>query len=880
MNLKPRKIPFSPPDMSEAEIEQVAEALRSGWITTGPKTKEFERQIAAYVGTAKAACLSSATAAMEMALRLIGVGPDDEVIVPAYTYTASASVTQHVGCKLVLVDSQPDCVEMDYDKMADAITEKTKVICPVDLGGIVCDFDRIFQIVEAKKALFRPSNEIQKRIGRIVIAADDAHALGAQWHGKMAGSIADFSAFSFHAVKNLTTAEGGALVWNLPFGEQPVSYDAWSTVPPVDGETWNEYLYRLLQLYSLHGQSKDALAKSQLGSWEYDVIGPWYKCNMTDIMAGIGLAQFKRYPAMLERRRHIIGLYDEALKDLPVAVLKQYGADFSANGHLYLTRLLGCTDEERRKVIQKMAERGVTCNVHYKPLPMLTAYKALGFDIKDFPNAYHLYENEVTLPLHSRLSDEDVAYVIENYVEVINDICFSGGHNLSRPHTFMPNVLFSNFDTPKSNPMERKRIYLCLAHMSDAGLEQKYIQEAFDTNWVVPLGPNVNGFEKDLEDFVNGTNSQLSIVNSQLNKRVVALSAGTAAVHLALIACGVKPGDEVIVQSFTFCASSHPITYLGATPIFVDSEKDSWNMDINLMEEAIKDRIAKTGKKPKAIVPVALYGMPYDIDRIMAVAEKYDIPVVEDAAEGFGSRWKGRVLGTYGKFGVLSFNGNKMITTSGGGALVCPDADEWQRIMWLATQARESYPYYQHEAIGYNYRMSNICAGIGRGQMTVADDHIAHHKHVFELYKELLKDVKGIEVHGNPDDRYDSNFWLNTITIDPQLRIKGQDDAYKTVVQGAVGGAGGVVHATESTHTDCEPNANVEALRVFLDQRAIEARPLWKPMHKQPVYKDAPAYVNGVSEALFKVGMCLPSGPYVSDEDVRYIVDCIKEAIE
>ena len=876
MNLKPRKIPFSPPDMSEAEIEQVAEVLRSGWITTGMKTKEFERQIAAFVGTAKAACLSSATAAMEMALRLIGVGPDDEVIVPAYTYTASASVTQHVGCKLVLLDSQPDCVEMDYDKMADAITEKTKVICPVDLGGIVCDFDRIFQIVEAKKALFRPSNEIQKRFGRIIVAADDAHALGAQWHGKMAGSIADFSSFSFHAVKNLTTAEGGALVWNLPFGEEPVSYDAWSKVPRIDGETWNGYLYRLLQLYSLHGQSKDALTKSKLGLWEYDVIGPWYKCNMTDIMAGIGLAQLKRYPAMLEHRRHIIDVYDEALKDLPVAVLKQYGEDFSANGHLYLTRLLGCNNAKRQEVIVKMADRGIACNVHYKPLPMMTAYKALGFDIKDFPNAYHLFENEVTLPLHSRLSDEDVAYVIENYVEVIKDNCFSSGLNVSRPHSSTPNVLFSNFDASKSNAMERKRIYLCLAHMSDAGLEQKYIQEAFDTNWVVPLGPNVNGFEKDLEEFVNGT----SLQNEPLQKRVVALSAGTAAVHLALIACGVGPGDEVIVQSFTFCASSHPITYLGAKPIFVDSEKDSWNMDIDLMEEAIKDRIAKTGRKPKAIVPVALYGMPYDIDRIMAVAEKYDIPVVEDAAEGFGSRWKGQVLGTFGKFGVLSFNGNKMITTSGGGALVCPDQEAWQKIMWLATQARESYPYYQHEAIGYNYRMSNICAGIGRGQMTVVDDHIAHHKHVFELYKELLKDVPGIEVHSNPDERYESNFWLNTIIIDPSVRIKGQENAYKTVVQGAVGGAAGVVHATDSTHTDCEPNANVEALRVFLDRAGIEARPLWKPMHKQPVYKDAPAYVNGVSEALFKVGMCLPSGPYVSDDDVHYIVDCIKEAIE
>lgn len=422
---------------------------------------------------------------------------------------------------------------------------------------------------------------------------------------------------------------------------------------------------------------------------------------------------------------------------------------------------------------------------------------------------------------------------------------------------------------------ERKRIYLCLAHMSDEGLEQKYIKEAFDTNWVVPLGPNVNGFEHDLEEFVNENENQ----NEKLTKRVVALSAGTAAVHLGLLNCGVKAGDEVIVQSFTFCASSHPITYLGATPVFVDSEKDSWNMDPELMEEAIKDRIAKTGKKPAAIVPVALYGMPYQIDRIMEIANKYGIPVVEDAAEGFGSRWNGQVLGTFGKYGVLSFNGNKMITTSGGGALITANEDEWREIMMYATQYRESYPYYQHEKIGYNYRMSNICAGIGRGQMTVVNDHIAHHKHVQALYEELLKDVKGIKVHGNPDSRYDSNFWLCTITLDENLKIKGQENAYKTIVTGAVGGAAGVIHAATSAHTDCEPNANVEALRVMMDQAQIEARPLWKPMHKQPVYKNAPAYVNGVSEALFKVGMCLPAGPYVTDDDVRYIVDTIKAAI-
>lgn len=422
MSLKLRSIPFSPPDMSEAEIEQVAEALRSGWITTGPKTKEFERQIAAYIGVDKAVCLSSATAAMEMALRLIGVGPEDEVIVPAYTYTATASVTQHVGCKLVMVDSQEDNVEMDYEKLADAITERTKVICPVDLGGIVCDYDKIVAVVEAKKSLFRPSNEIQKRIGRVVVAADSAHAFGSSRHGKMAGSIADFTSFSFHAVKNLTTAEGGALVWHLPFGADPVSYDAGSTVPPVGGETWNAYLYRVSQLYSLHGQSKDALAKTGMGSWEYDIIGPWYKCNMTDIMGGIGLAQLKRYPELLQRRREIVELYNTALAGLPVSVLDHYSKDHVSNGHLYITRLLGRSDQERREVILKMAERKIACNVHFKPLPMMTAYKALGFDIQDYPNAFKLYENEVTLPLYTRLSDEDAEYVISNFVDIVSKL--------------------------------------------------------------------------------------------------------------------------------------------------------------------------------------------------------------------------------------------------------------------------------------------------------------------------------------------------------------------------------------------------------------------------------------------------------------------------
>lgn len=421
---------------------------------------------------------------------------------------------------------------------------------------------------------------------------------------------------------------------------------------------------------------------------------------------------------------------------------------------------------------------------------------------------------------------------------------------------------------------EREEIYLCLARMSEEGLEQKYVKEAFDTNWVVPLGPNVNGFENDLKMFVSE-----NVDGTEVAREVVALSAGTAALHLALLACGVGLGDEVCVQTFTFCASSHPVAYLGATPVFIDSEPDSWNMDPELLEKAVLDRKAKTGKYPKAIIPVALYGMPYDCGKIMAVADRYGIPVIEDAAEGFGSKWKGRLLGTFGRFGVFSFNGNKMITTSGGGALICKDTESKNNIMWYATQARDAYPYYQHTVIGYNYRMSNICAGIGRGQMTVVNEHIAHHKHVQALYKELLKEVEGVVLHEAPNADYDSNYWLCTVMLDPKVRIQGQDNAYKEVIKTAIGGAAGVVHAVENPATDCQPNSNVEALRVFMLSKKIEARPVWKPMHKQPVYKNAPAYVNGVSEAVFKVGMCLPAGPYVTDTDVRYIVDCIKEAI-
>lgn len=422
--MKLRNIPFSPPDMTETEVAEVREAILSGWITTGPRTKKLEQQISEFVHTDKTVCLNSATASMEMVLHLLGVGPGDEVIVPAYTYTATASVTQHVGAKLVMVDSQKDSVEMDYDQLEKAITEKTKVIVPVDIAGIVADYDRVFEIVERKKALFHPSNALQAKFGRIIVSGDCAHSFGANRNGKMAGEIADFSSFSFHAVKNFTTAEGGAMTWHLPFGKEvvPIDIDYMPTVPKKEFETWNELLYRLSQLFSLHGQNKDALAKTKLGAWEYDIIGPWYKCNMTDIMAALGLVQMQRYQQLLERRYEIVAKFNEGLKDLPVAVLNHRDADHCSSHHLYLIRLLGKTREETNQVIEMMAERGIATNVHYKPLPMMTAYKALGFDIKNYPNAYHLFENEITFPLNTKLSDEDVDYIIENFVEIVKGL--------------------------------------------------------------------------------------------------------------------------------------------------------------------------------------------------------------------------------------------------------------------------------------------------------------------------------------------------------------------------------------------------------------------------------------------------------------------------
>ncbi len=426
------KVPFSPPDMTEQEAQEVREAILSGWITTGPRTKKLESIISEYVHTDKTVCLNSATAAMEMVLHLLNVGPGDEVIVPAYTYTASASVVQHVGAKLVLVDSQTNNVEMDYDKLSDAITERTKVIVPVDLGGVIADYDRVYEIVEQKKHLFRPSNALQAKIGRIIVSADCAHSFGANWHGKMAGEIADFSSFSFHAVKNFTTAEGGAMTWNLSFGNEvvPTDVDYMPTVPKKGDETWNELLYRISQLFSLHGQNKDALAKTKLGAWEYDIIGPWYKCNMTDMMAALGLVQFERYPSLLNRRQEMVARYNAAIDKLnvdldadhQVAYLNHKDGNHCGSHHLYIVRLQGRTREEANKVIELMAEREIATNVHYKPLPMMTAYKTLGFDIKEYPNAYHLFENEITLPLNTKMTDEMVEYVISNFVEIVKKL--------------------------------------------------------------------------------------------------------------------------------------------------------------------------------------------------------------------------------------------------------------------------------------------------------------------------------------------------------------------------------------------------------------------------------------------------------------------------
>ena len=432
---KRRNVPFSPPDMTEREAEEVKDAILSGWITTGPRTKKLEQLISEYVHTDKTVCLNSATAAMEMVLHVLGVGPGDEVIMPAYTYTASASVVAHVGATIVMVDSQPDNVEMDYEKLAEAITEKTKVIVPVDLAGICADVEKIKEIITRPEILakFRPANDIQKAMGRIFVSNDCAHSFGAERHGKMAGEIADFSSFSFHAVKNFTTAEGGAMTWNLPFGNEVVPQQqvyCGSPVPFIEGETWNAFIYRISQLFSLHGQNKDALAKTKLGAWEYDIIGPWYKCNMTDIMAALGLVQFERYPEMLEKRQKYVQMYNEGIDNLnanldanhQVAYLNHKDADHCSSHHLYLVRLVGRTREEANKVIEQMAERGIATNVHYKPLPMMTAYKALGFDIKDYPNAYHLFENEITLPLNTRMTEEDVEYVIENFVDIVKSL--------------------------------------------------------------------------------------------------------------------------------------------------------------------------------------------------------------------------------------------------------------------------------------------------------------------------------------------------------------------------------------------------------------------------------------------------------------------------
>ncbi len=780
------KVPFSPPDITDEEIKEVVEALRSGWITTGPRTKELEKNIADFCGgtSKKVVCLNSQTACAEMALRLLGVGEGDEVIVPAYTYTATASVVCHVGAKLVMVDTVADGYTMDYDKLEQAITPATKVIIPVDLGGIPCDYKRIFEIVEKKKGLFKPASRLQKAMGRISVNADTAHAFGAFLGDRPVGCIADFSAFSFHAVKNFTTAEGGALTWN--------------TIPGID----DEELYRELQFLSLHGQSKDALAKTKMGSWEYDIVAPFYKCNMTDVAAGIGLAQLKRYPQMLQRRREIIERYDAAFRPFGLQTLEHYTDEYQSSGHLYLTRVPGISLEERNEIITEMAKRGVACNVHYKPLPMHSAYKNMGFNIKDFPNAYAQFENEISLPLHTCLTDEQVEYVINSYCEVLKE------KKIESDDFYMKNHAKIVLATPTMH-----------------GDEMKFINQAFEKNWIAPLGFNCDGFEKEMRQY------------QEAEVYPLAVSSGTAALHLSVKLAGIKPGDVVLCSDMTFAATVNPVVYEGGVPVFIDSEYETWNLDPQVLEKAF-------AKYPqaKAVMMVHLYGVPAKMDEIRNICKKHQAILIEDAAEALSSSYKGEKCGTFGKYSVLSFNGNKIITTSGGGMLLCKDAKTRERALFLATQAKEPFPYYQHEEIGYNYRLSNVLAGIGRGQLIHVEEHKRLKEKIYHRYEEGLRDLP---VTMNPylnDSK--PNFWLSCMTINEGVDVKPEYVMQK------------------------------------LAEVNIESRPIWKPMHMQPVFSKCDYISLGeknVCEDIFARGLCLPSDIKMTEEQQDFVIANIKK---
>ena len=810
-----RKIPFSPPDISEQEISEVVDTLYSGWITTGPKTKELERRIADWVGVERCVCLNSQTACAELALHLLGIGDGDEVITCAYTYTATASVISQVGAKIVLVDTQKSSLEMDYEALEKAINEKTKAIIPVDLAGIPCDYDRIFEIVNRKKCIFKPSkNDIQQALGRVAVLADTAHAFGAKFNGKMVGSIADFSSFSFHAVKNLTTGEGGALTWN--------------TIPGVS----NEEIYKRLQVFSLHGQTKDALAKTQLGAWEYDIIGLHYKRNLTDIAAAMGLKQFERYPEMLRRRREIIAKYDSAFRPLGIKTLEHYTKEKESSGHLYLTRIPDIDSEQRNEIISKMAEKGIACNVHYKPLPMFTAYKNIGFNIDDYPNAYEHYENEITLPLHTKLSDADVDYIIENYINIV------GGYI---------NPGFTTTEVQKEKPLARFENKIWLASPTMHGDELKYISEAYHTNWMSTIGENINQIEKNACEIIGC-------------KYAVALASCTSALHLAVKLTDLKPGDKIFCSDMTFAASVNPVLYEKAEPIFIDTEYDTWNMDPIALEKAFESY-----PDVRVVILAHLYGTPAKLDEILAVCKKYNAILIEDAAESFGATYKGEQTGMFGRYNCISFNGNKIITGSSGGMFLTDDEEAAMKVKKWSTQSRENAPWYQHEEVGYNYRMSNVIAGVVRGQIPYLEEHIAKKKAIYERYKEGFKDLP---VSMNPYDITKScpNFWLSCMIINPD-----------SVCQQTIG-------ETSSTYVSETGKSCPAEILERLAEYNVEARPIWKPMHMQPIYRDCDFFtVNGKEDADYSVGrdifcrgLCLPSDIKMTADEQNKIIEIIR----
>lgn len=827
------KIPFSPPDIRETDILEVSKALRSGWITTGPRTKEFEDAIAKYVNTPKAVCLASATSCLEMALRILGIGEGDEVITSAYTFTSSASVITHVGAKIVLVDTEPDTYLMDYDKLEAAITERTRAIIPVELAGVVCDYDRIFEIVEKKKSLFKPKTKIQEKLGRIAIVSDAAHALGAKYKDKMCGEIADFTAFSFHAVKNLTTAEGGALVWNS-----------------IEGIS-DKDIYRELMILTLHGQSKDALEKSQLGGWEYDILKPAYKCNMTDVMAAVGLSQLKRYSDTLKRRQQLVDRYNEAFENFPIQVIQTPEVSKNSSKHLYFVRVNGIDEQRRNEIIMEMSHFGVAANVHYKPLPMYTAYRDMGFDIKDYPNAYNQYKNEITLPLNTRMTDEEQECVID---------CFSKVLGLT------PN--------PKKRrglkPFEKK---IWLSSPTMHGEEMTYVQEAFATNWMSTVGENIDEVERLVAGKVG-------------RKYCVGLSAGTAALHLAIKLAaeelygqadpirGCLAGKKVFCSDMTFDATVNPVAYEGGEAIFIDSEYETWNIDPVALEKAFS-----MYPDVKLVVLAHLYGTPAKMDEIKAVCEAHGALIVEDAAESFGATYKGIQTGSFGTpSGVLSTNGNKIITGSCGGLLLTDDLEMANKVRKWSTQSREDAPWYQHEEMGYNYRMSNVIAGVIRGQIPYLEEHIASKKAIYERYKKGLSDLP---VDMNPYLACsEPNFWLSCCTIRPEAmchQVRSDRD---------------VLYRTEPGKT-----CPTEILDKLMEYNA-EGRPIWKPMHMQPIYQNHPfitatgngraksnAYIDegvssNVGKDIFERGLCLPSDNKMTAEEQDIIIELIHQCFE